>query len=143
MPFRTRATAVVVHNDKILTFSALDPKSQQSYHFLPGGEVEPTETAPECAERECLEETGFRIEVDPTSCKDVEYSFFWNGEDYDCLTLFYRGYLKNFLQQARSVDEPAYNRGVVWVPVSQAAEIFSYSAEIRDTVLSYLEEASR
>lgn len=138
MPFRTRATAVVIHNEKILTFSAVDPKTQQSYHFLPGGEIEPTETAPECAERECLEETGFRIEVDPTSCQDIEYSFVWNGEKYDCLTLFYRGYLKNFMQQARSAEEPEYNRGVVWISVSDAVEIFSYSDEIRDAVLGYL-----
>lgn len=136
---RTRATAIVIHNDKILTFLAVDPKTQKEYYFLPGGAIEATETAPECAERECLEETGFRIEIDPTTCIDIEYPFTWNGEEYECLTLFYRGYLKNFMQQARPATEPEYNRGPVWIPVHQVREIFSYSAPVRDAVLSLME----
>lgn len=127
---RTRATAVVVHNGKILTFFAVDPHDGREFHFLPGGSIDPDETAPECAERETLEETGFQILVDPESCVDKEYEFHWNGEDYNCLTLFYRGVLKSPLQAPRLPDEPAYNKGVVWVPIEDIEARFSYSPAI-------------
>ncbi len=138
MKSRTRATAVVVHNEKILCFLGVDPHDGREFHFLPGGAIDPDETATECAVRETFEETGFRIAVDSDRCIDKEYVFRWNGEDYNCLTLFYPGVLKSPLQSPRSESEPSYNRGVVWVPIAELELRFSYTPEILEAVREFV-----
>lgn len=132
MKTRVRSSAVVVHDGKLLTFRAVDPQSGREYLFLPGGGIEPHETAPESAERETLEETGYRISVDPASCIEREYFFFWNGEDFDCLTLFYRGTLLSPF--AEEVRDASYHRGVVWVPLSEVDKTFAYNRDIASAV---------
>lgn len=128
MKSRVRATAVVVHNQKILTFLGVDPSSGREYFFLPGGGVEADETAPEAAARETLEETGFKVHVDAESAIDREYFFYWDGEDYDCLTIFYWATLASPLQ--KTVNDQEYNRGVHWISLSEIKEKLAYSAEI-------------
>lgn len=132
MKSRVRASVVLVQNQKLLTFFAVDPANHKEYHFLPGGEVEADETAPEAAERETLEETGYRIEVLAESAIDREYFFYWDGEDYDCLTIFYWGKLVSPMQA--EVNDQPYNKGVVWIPLNEVKDKLSYSAEIRSAV---------
>lgn len=138
MKSKVRSTAVLVHNDKVLSFRAVDPKSGKEYLFLPGGKVEADETAPEAAERETFEETGFQISVDANSGIDREYFFFWDGEDYDCLTVFYWGKLASPIQ--KTVVDADYNKGVVWVPLSEVRQTFSYSGEILSAVEELIEK---
>jgi 8-oxo-dGTP pyrophosphatase MutT (NUDIX family) len=134
MKSRVRASAVVIHNERILCIRAQDPKSKKDFFFLPGGEVEPEETSVEAAERETFEETGFSVKVDALSCIDREYIFHWNGEDYDCLTLFYRAHLTSPIAQ-KVVDEPEYNLGVAWIPRAEFTQTFGYTSEVLDAVL--------
>lgn len=141
MKSRVRATAVLVHNGRILSFFAVDPSSQREYYFLPGGEVDPDETAPEAAERETLEETGFKISVDPMSAVDREYFFYWDGEDYDCLTVFYWAKLTSPLQD--SVNDRDYNKGVAWVTLAEVKEKFSYNEEILSAIQELIEKNHR
>ena len=136
---RVRTSAVVVHNNQVLCFFAKDPLDQREFHFLPGGGIEPDETAPEAAVRETLEETGYQITVDFSSAIDKEYMFHWKGEDYDCLTIFYKGFLTHPFQSAQPIQEPAYHQGVRWIPVSQVPQFFSYTPEIRDAILELIE----
>jgi len=135
MKKRIRASVVVVHNDQILTFLAVDPSSKKEYLFLPGGSIEPSESPVETAIRETFEETGYQIKVDVQSAIDFDYTFHWNGEDFDCLTIFYRGYLTSPFQSPSSVKDADYNKGHRWIAVAEAAQVFSYSPEIRDAVL--------
>src|SRR4051812_33035077 len=135
MKERVRTSAVVVHNGKLLTFFAVDPFNGQEYLFLPGGAIEPHETATDAAERETLEETGYRIEVDAGTCLDKDYIFKWNNEDFDCLTFFYRGRLIYPFADPDVVVDASYNKGVVWVPIGEISQKFSYCAEIRDSIL--------
>lgn len=139
MKERVRTSAVVVLNNKLLTFFAVDPKDGREFHFLPGGAIEPEETAPEAAERETLEETGFNVEVLPETCLDVEYDFHWNGETYHCLTFFYKANLVSPFANPKIVHDQAYNKGVVWVPLSEVSNVFSYSEAIKDAVLTLIE----
>lgn len=138
MKQRIRASAIVIHNDQLLAFRAIDPHDQTEYLFLPGGMVENGETAMETAERETYEETGYQINVTAASATDREYTFRWNGEEVNCITFFYRGHLKSPFQAPRppSPDEPSYNKGFVWVPALKIRQAFSYSADI----LSAIEE---
>lgn len=139
MKSRVRTSTVVVHNDHLLVFLAVDPTSGREYLFLPGGKVEAHETAPEAAERETFEETGFRVETDPMSATEREYFFMWDGEDYDCLTIFYRARLNSPLQA--SVKDADYNKGAVWIPLERVKEAFSYSEEILSAVTELIEKS--
>jgi 8-oxo-dGTP pyrophosphatase MutT (NUDIX family) len=138
MELRIRSTAIIYHNDSLLTFLAIDPKNGREFFFLPGGKIEDHETAPESAERETLEETGYIVQADIDSVLDREYSFFWNGETIDCLTLFFRAYLLNPMQQPKIVQDAAYNKKVVWVPKDEIKNRLSYNATILETTLDIL-----
>ncbi len=132
MTSRVRTSAIVLQGEKILTFRAIDPVSGKEYFFLPGGKIESSETAPEAAVRETFEETGYKIIIEESSCIDKEYIFNWAGEDFDCLTLFYRGYLKNSMRAL--VNDADYNKGVEWISLSEVRNIFSYSEAVLEAV---------
>jgi 8-oxo-dGTP pyrophosphatase MutT (NUDIX family) len=129
MSLRIRSTAVVFHNDSLLTFFAIDPKDGREFYFLPGGKIEENETAPESVERETLEETGYLVHADVDSVIDAEYTFFWNGENTDCLTLFFRAYLINPLQQPKAVKDASYNKKVVWLPKNEIEKNIGYYSQ--------------
>lgn len=133
---RTRASVVVVKNNRLLTFKAIDPTSGKNYLFLPGGAVEADETAPEAAARETMEETGYQIQVDALSAIDREYFFEWKGETFDCLTIFYRGDLVSPF--ASKVNDADYNKGVEWIDLEQIPQAFAYSSEIRSAILELI-----
>lgn len=135
---RVRTSAIVIHQNKILTFYAIDPTDGRTFHFLPGGLIEDHETAPQAAERETLEETGYSISVDVDTAIDREYSFYWNGKSYECLTLFYLGNLKS--PMARAVKDADYNKGAVWLELSEVDKVFSYSEEIHSAVKELIEK---
>lgn len=138
MKSRVRTSVVLVHNDRLLSFLAVDPSSQREYYFLPGGGIEAEETAPEAAARETLEETGFHVRIDADSAIDREYFFYWDGTDYDCLTLFYWARLHSPLQSP--VNDQDYNKGVAWVPLAEVKEKFGYNAEIISAIEELIEK---
>lgn len=129
---RTRASVVVVKNNRLLTFKAVDPSNGKNYLFLPGGAVESDETAPEAAARETMEETGYQVQIDALSAIDREYFFEWKGQTFDCLTIFYRGDLISPF--ASPVSDADYNHGVEWIELERIPEAFAYSSEIRSAI---------
>lgn len=131
---RVRVSTVVIHNEQILTFLAIDPTSGKEYYFLPGGEIGPDETAPEAGERETLEETGYQVRVEVSKNVDKEYIFHWNGQDYMSLTVFYRAHLINPFQSPKRVEDAPYNKGVHWLPLGRVKDVFSYNEEILQAV---------
>ncbi len=135
MNTRIRSTAVVLQNELLLTFIGIDPLSKKEYYFLPGGLIEEHETAPESAERETLEETGYMINIEPSSVIDKEYDFFWNGKNHHCLTFFYRGFLKSPLQAPKEVKDADYNLVVKWIPKSEIANLLNYNSTILEATL--------
>lgn len=132
--FRTRGTAIIIHEDHILGFYAQDPTSQKEYFFLPGGKVEKHEQPLSCTERECLEETGHKVFLDETSAFTKDYNFHWNGQDYACRTHFYLGSLDESYAP-HDVKDASYHQGVGWIHIKEAAQIFQYSPAIQGAVL--------
>lgn len=135
---RTRASSVIIHNDKLLTFLGKDPQSGQEYYFLPGGEIESGETPLDTAIRETKEETGFDVTLTTEGATEREYPFFWNGQNYLSFTLFYRGFLKNPFQNTVEVKDADYHRGVYWIPLSEIEEKFYYSEDILSAIQELL-----
>jgi tRNA(adenine34) deaminase len=131
---RRRVSVVVVRDNNILTFRAQDPTSQQEYHFLPGGQIEAGETIEQTGIRETSEETGFRIEIDPQQPIVRRYDFAWDGAVHDCETTFLLGRLLPIPQ--RPVQDAAYHRGVVWIPLSTLEDAFSYHRDILEPILT-------
>ena len=139
MTKRTRSTAVIEYNNKILSFEAYDPTSGRKYYFLPGGGIEAGESPAQSAVRETLEETGYKIRIDEKSELIKKYQFHWDGTDYDVVTYFYRGYLDEAFHEPGTIIDVPYNKGAVWLPVEEIDSIFSYTNEIRDAVNQLLQ----
>lgn len=141
VPVRERTSVVVVADNKLLTFFAIDPHSGQEYYFLPGGKIEANESLQECAARECLEETGY--EVSPASdFVTSEYDFTWNNQDYWCRTHFLKATLKTDINSAKIVTDADYNKGVRWIPVDDFASYFFYNESVFQSVRKLLSKAS-
>ncbi len=56
------AVAVVEHNDRFLVGMRANTDSLAGFHEFPGGKIENGESVAEAAVRECLEESGMRVQ---------------------------------------------------------------------------------
>lgn len=130
---RERTSAIVIHENKILTFFAIDPFSKKEYHFLPGGMLEPNESIQDCAARETLEETGYEVEPQ-VLVRSSEYDFHWNNQDVWCRTHFVRATLKTDIALPKRVQDANYNKGVKWLPIVELESYFHYNESILETV---------
>jgi 8-oxo-dGTP pyrophosphatase MutT (NUDIX family) len=141
-PRRTRASAVCRHDDRLLTVGAIEPASGRKLLILPGGLIEPGEAPAAAAARETLEETGYRVEVDPASELVFDYTFAWGGRDVPCRTHFFRARLAEDAAPARAsrrADE-GYLQEIQWVPVAEVPTVFAGHETIRRAVLALLGE---
>lgn len=128
--YRFRASVIVVHQNKILGFHAIDPTSKKKYFFLPGGKIEKNETAAETAVRETLEETGYKIRLIPNRELRRRYDFEWNGEVNHCDTIFFIGVLDEDWFEPVPVKDAPYNMGAQWLPVKDVDPVFNYHPDI-------------
>ncbi len=81
-----RPSVIVFDKDKILVVKSVYRDGE--YYLLPGGGVEGSETLPECAVRETLEETGQKIKI-------VKLAFVndYITDEGRCLNVFFVGKL--------------------------------------------------
>ena len=133
---RVRATVVVVDDGRLLGYYGDDPASGQRYFFLPGGAIEPGESPTQCAERETLEETGYRIQIRPATETIARYDFAWSQKIYDCETYFFRGDLLDATPSP--VNDASYHRGVCWIEIAAVDKALSYCDTIRAAVTKLL-----
>lgn len=136
---RERASSLIIHDGKILTFVGIDPHSGQQYHFLPGGLIESGESVEDCIVRETSEETGYIVE--PTKKKVIsEYDFNWNNQDYWCRTHFVRAQLQDSSRAPQLVQDAEYNKGTKWIPAQDYGYYFDYNKSILESVRALMQE---
>ena len=142
---RTRASVVCRHEDRLLTVGAIEPASGRKLLILPGGLIEPGEAPADAAARETLEETGYRVTVDPASTLVFDYTFPWGGRDVPCLTHFFRAAWPTPRttppRASRRADE-GYLQQVEWVPVGDVPTVFAGHETIRRAVLALIGEGA-
>lgn len=141
--YRERASVIVFHKNKILGFHAVDPVSETPYFFMPGGAIEPGEKPAETAERECLEETGYKIRVLENSAFERKYDFFWNGKVNPCRTIFYLGILDQEWNPPHKIKDADYHKGVEWLDIKMIPQIFGYHKDILWAVQKLLKTAKK
>lgn len=133
---RIRSSVVVVNKAKILGFHAEDPVNKAKYFFLPGGKIEEGESVVESAERETLEETGYRVKIDEKSKIFREYKFEWTGKIYHCETWYFKAELIS--QENTEIEDAEYHRGVDWIDIGEIDKLFSYHKDILEPIKELL-----
>lgn len=143
MIVRLRASVVCVESHELLCVCLRDPSTGVARLFVPGGRIEPGESALAAAERETLEETGYGIELDPASELVARYLFVWDRRQVHCTTHFFRARLRGDKATHESVRDAAYNEGVVWLPLERLEiELGFHSAILRAVASLALGSAS-
>ncbi|HVH44716.1 MAG TPA: NUDIX hydrolase [Labilithrix sp.] len=131
---RVRASVVCVAAGNLLVVRLRDPVTGFVALYPPGGGIEPGEPAAETARRETLEETGFRVRVDPGTELVTSYPFCWAGIDYDVTTHWFVARLEVPFGPPPPIIDAAYNLGALWVPVHEVLEAMSVHPPIAAAV---------
>ena len=122
-------------NQQLLSIELEDPTSGERIWSLPGGAIEPGETAEEAAVRETLEETGYAVTL--TSPVFVNhYLFNWNSKTYECTTHWYRAELIS--EHQATVDDASYLLRDSWLDWPENRHRFLYNDGLAEAVDHFL-----
>ena len=128
---RVRAGMVCISDRRVLSIKQRDPKSGVEFWSLPGGGIEPTETALEAAIRETREETGYSV-VSQSESFTNEYEFFWNGQTYNCRTHWFEGALAS-----RKPAEVISERDIIacqWIAWPNSRSYFNHNMALLEVL---------
>jgi 8-oxo-dGTP pyrophosphatase MutT (NUDIX family) len=128
---------VCLDEGKILTVALEDPLLKITRLFPPGGKIEEGEEPWQTASRETYEETGYQVRIDPAHKVEVDYDFFWCGTHVPCHSWFF--FAKLLTSTRQPIVDVSYNLGVIWVPLEQFEETFSYHPRLRETMANLMQ----
>lgn len=139
IPMRLRASAVVIHRASLLTVRLEDPATKTQELYLPGGKIERGEEPIAAAIRETKEETGYVVAISSQHQaheRTLTYPFTWAKQEIHCTTHFFLAELADPEAKPLLVCDAPYHKGVVWLPVADCVQAFSYHEGIRREVLA-------
>jgi 8-oxo-dGTP pyrophosphatase MutT (NUDIX family) len=111
-----------------------DPTTRLSRLFVPGGAIEPGEQAWQTAERETLEETGYRVRAEPEHTIVASYPFEWDGALYQVTTCFVRARLVDAATTPLPVNDADFHEGVCWIDVTEIPRELGFHPDILSAV---------
>ncbi|HEX4352714.1 MAG TPA: NUDIX domain-containing protein [Polyangiales bacterium] len=138
LPERARASVVCVDASRLLCVQLRDPATGIARLFPPGGKIEPDESPLMAAEREALEETGYRVVADPARKCVAHYPYTWNGVERSIATHFFAARLADPEQPPAPVDDVHYNETTIWLPIDQLEQALGFQRDILAAVRSLL-----
>ena len=128
---RIRTGVLCLHDHQLLSIELEDPATGERFWSLPGGEIEPGESAEDCAVRETLEETGYQVSLDRKLLEN-QYVFQWNGKDYLCTTHWFTAALLS--DHSAPVDDADYLIRAAWLPWPDSIDLFNYHPSLTEAV---------
>jgi len=135
---RRRASALCVHDEKLLCIQYRDPTTREYFWGVPGGKIEAGESPELTAARELLEETGYRAQVDPAPLATTQYSFSWDGEERYCETTWYLAELEEADKPPATVQDADYIVGRSWIALPELKVFLAHHPVVADTVTKLL-----
>lgn len=139
MILRTAARALIVKNEMILLSKCFDKEG--IFYVLPGGGIESHELAHETLVRECLEETGYTIEVGELVfvkefIKKIDtVPAFSNGLHQ--IELIFLCHIDNQKPIISPTQKDSYQLDLTWIPLS---EIHSFRVFPTKNLGNYIKE---
>jgi 8-oxo-dGTP pyrophosphatase MutT (NUDIX family) len=118
---RNRTGVICLRNDRLLAIELEDPTTRKRYWSIPGGGIEPGESAEDCAIREMLEETGYRVRL-TSDVFITRYPFRWNAKLVQCATHWFTAELTS--EEQAPVEDAPYNLGSSWLPWPTSRVLF-------------------
>ena len=142
MTIRAAAKAVIIEDNQILLQCCFDDDYNLSYYELPGGGQLPQETMEAAVARECLEETGYHVEVIrflaiseeiitiPSVMRDFPNHAHRISHIFLCK-------LKNLPREIPS-EEDRHQVDVRWFPIDEVPKFCLRPTQLRGALLSLL-----
>ncbi len=90
--------------------------------------MEKRESPWEAAQRELLEETGYRAKLEKSSEKVVEYPFVWNGQVHACRTHFFLGKIVGDARPVSCSEKEV--EGTEWLPLSKLEKEWGFHKQL-------------
>lgn len=143
MTIRSAAKAVIVQDHQVLLQCCFDDEFNLEYYELPGGGQNPQETMEEAVKRECLEETGFHVEIvrflaiaeEIVTIESVKRNF---PNHAHRIAHIFLCKLKNLPKEVPS-EEDTHQVDVRWFPLDEVKHLCLRPSNLCDALVPLLE----
>ena len=143
MTIRSAAKAVIIQANQILLQCCFDDEFNLEYYELPGGGQNPQETMEEAVKRECLEETGYHVEIvrflaiseEIVTIESVKRAF---PDHAHRIAHIFLCKIKNLPKEIPS-EEDTHQVDIRWFPLDEIKNLRMRPANLCDTLAPLLE----